>query len=67
MPKSKENEMTKPNPGSEEAIKAGCTCPVMDNNRGKGIPIPGKDGKIETAFWMSGDCPIHGFKDKTTE
>jgi len=52
--------MTKPNPGSKEAIKQGCTCPVMDNNNGKGLPIPDKDGTIQTAFWMSVDCPIHG-------
>lgn len=63
MPKSKEKEMTKPNPGTQEAIKSGCTCPVMDNNHGKGIPIPGKDGTIQTGFWMSGDCPLHGFED----
>lgn len=50
-------ERTKPNPGSEEAIRAGCRCPVLDNNRGKGIGIS-SDG--ETLFWMSGDCPIHG-------
>jgi hypothetical protein len=52
--------MTKPNPGSKEAIKQGCTCPVMDNNNGNGLPIPDKDGTIRTAFWMSGDCPLHG-------
>lgn len=23
----------KPNPGSDEAVAAGCTCPVMDNAR----------------------------------
>jgi len=26
----------KPNPGSPEAIKKGCTCPVLDNGHGKG-------------------------------
>lgn len=62
--------MNKPNPGSEEAIKAGCLCPVMDNNNGKGLPIPDKDGTVRTAFWMSGDCPLHGlpeFRDKAGE
>ena len=24
------------NPGSDDAIAAGCTCPVMDNGRGRG-------------------------------
>jgi hypothetical protein len=49
--------MTKPNPGSVEAIDQGCTCPVMDNNGGKGIG-PMKDGTI--MFWRSGGCPLHG-------
>lgn len=26
-----------PTPGSDEAIKIGCTCPVMDNAHGKGF------------------------------
>lgn len=55
--------MTTPNPGSKEAIDAGCDCPVMDNNHGKGIPVPGPDGKIQTAFWMTASCPLHGVKD----
>lgn len=45
-----------PNPGSQEAIKIGCTCPVMDNNHGKFPPYP-PDG-----WWNSGDCPIHPIK-----
>lgn len=47
----------KPNPGSDEAVKAGCTCPVMDNRRGAGIPSA--DGPV---FWLSYDCPLHGAK-----
>lgn len=42
-------------PGSEEAEKAGCTCPVIDNHYGKGMPF--KDGP---KYWINGDCPIHG-------
>lgn len=56
----KEEPMNKnPNPGSDEAVKAGCICPVMDNFHGKGIPLDGK-----TAFWINGDCPVHGVKEK---
>jgi hypothetical protein len=44
-----------PNPGSERAISAGCTCPVIDNHYGRGVPYP--DGP---AFWKSEDCPLHG-------
>ena len=44
-----------PNPGSEEAIKQGCLCPVLDNRHGKGIMVNG-----EYRFWISGDCPLHG-------
>lgn len=42
------------NPGSDEAIEAGCTCPVLDNAHG--------EGRGDGTFWISGDCPIHGTK-----
>ena len=46
----------KPNPGSNEAVKQGCTCPVLDNHHGKGI-----NNTIEKQlFWMSLGCPLHG-------
>ena len=44
----------KPNPGSEEAQALGCTCPVIDNNYGKGVQT--KDGPM---FWYSEDCLLH--------
>lgn len=47
------------NPGSKEAIEAGCKCPRMDNNNGQGI---GKDEHGNTIFVISGSCPIHGGK-----
>ena len=46
-----------PNPGSDEAIALGCTCPVLDNNHGKGFPYGG-----ETSFWYNGECPVHNPK-----
>ena len=46
-----------PSPGSEEAIALGCTCPVMDNCRGKGMYE--KDGYPVFVYNMA--CPIHGF------
>ena len=45
-----------PNPGSKEAIEQGCKCPVIDNNRGAGIPDA--DGKVNF-FWYSSDCELH--------
>lgn len=51
--------MTKPNPGSDEAIEQGCSCPVLDNNNGKGLG----DG----TFWFSGDCPVHVSKQDGLE
>lgn len=43
-----------PNPGSQEARDAGCTCPVLDNGHGRGyMGQPGVFVKNET-------CPIHG-------
>lgn len=40
-----------PNPGSWEAQLGGCTCPVLDNHRGEGMP----GGR----FWISADCQMH--------
>lgn len=42
-----------PNPGSDEAIEAGCTCAVMDNHHGKSAPWS-PDG-----WWITGGCPVH--------
>ena len=39
-----------PSPGSPLAKKRGCTCPIIDNNYGKG-----------SRFVQRADCPIHGF------
>jgi len=48
------SQVTSP-PGSDAAVKAGCTCPVLDNGRGRGMwSKPG-----EPVFWISGDCPMH--------
>ena len=45
------------NPGSPEAVRAGCTCPVMDNGQGRGA-YRQNDGS--PVFWFKFDCPIHG-------
>lgn len=45
--------MNKPNPGSDEAIKQGCTCPVLDNGRGNP-----ELGRIR-GFWIVDGCPVH--------
>jgi hypothetical protein len=44
-----------PNPGSDEAVKLGCTCPVEDNKHGDGVP-----SSIGPLFWMGKNCPLHG-------
>lgn len=44
----------RPNPGSDEAIAQGCTCPVWDNGRGRGYM--GQPG----IFVMTAGCPLHG-------
>jgi hypothetical protein len=51
-----------PNPGSKEAIAIGCSCPVLDNNKGSGVPA-GED----VYFWVRTDCPIHRKKDEGAE
>jgi hypothetical protein len=44
-----------PDPGSDPAIEAGCTCPIVRNNFGEGNYIEG----IGFQFICSSDCPIH--------
>lgn len=39
-------------PGSDEAIDAGCTCPILDNAHGKGWLCSGE-------FWITEGCPLH--------
>lgn len=46
-----------PKPGSNEAVAAGCTCAVLDNNRGRFAPFP-PDG-----WWIAATCPIHAVAD----
>lgn len=47
------------NPGSPEAGRNGCTCPVLDNGHGRGTALPIKpDGSPQ--FWQSQNCPLHG-------
>lgn len=48
------NDRKTPAPGSDAARELGCTCPVMDNCRGKGYM--GGAG----VFVRRADCPIHG-------
>jgi hypothetical protein len=42
-----------PNPGSEEAIRRGCKCAIMDNNHGKWAPYP------PFGWWVTEGCPLH--------
>lgn len=42
-----------PNPGSDDALAAGCQCPVLDNGHGKTAPYP-PDG-----WWIAAGCPVH--------
>lgn len=50
-----ENSKQTPNPGSDEAMEQGCTCPVMDNCHGEGFPYGGKQ-----SFYVNENCPVHG-------
>lgn len=50
-----------PTPGSDDAVKIGCTCPILDNQFGRGCGWVGEDGT--ELFWQSSDCPIHGHKE----
>jgi len=56
-----------PNPGSDDAVKQGCTCPVLDNSHGKGFPYPNNDGEMVQCFWISDTCPLHSNATKEEE
>lgn len=51
--------MTAPNPGTAQAVAQGCTCPVVDNQKGEGIPAFGDDGKPVRYWWYDTSCPVH--------
>lgn len=57
-PKDTENTKMFP-PGSKIAIEHGCTCPVIDNHYGKGIPYTRDDGCVGYTYWYTYGCPIH--------
>lgn len=46
-----------PNPGSDRAVELGCTCPVLDNGRGRGYM--GQPG----IFVFNAGCPLHGVEE----
>jgi hypothetical protein len=50
----------KPFPGSPDAIKAGCTCPIYDNKKGEGAWI--NTATKEPMFWVSDTCSLHAAK-----
>ena len=49
-------------PGSEQAVARGCSCPVVDNKRGKGAYV---DGEGNPLFWFSAECSMHGADEPT--
>jgi hypothetical protein len=53
------DDFTKYNPGSPDAVERGCTCPEAENNFGRGRS---KNGVIEPSFTADPRCPIHGFE-----
>lgn len=46
-----------PNPGSPAAIDLGCTCPVLDNERGRGYM------GMKNVYVYHGGCPLHKIKE----
>ncbi len=55
-----------PQPGSPEAIEAGCCCPVLGEN-GEGTQLISPEefnvGNIQLSYWMTIECPVHGAND----
>lgn len=55
------------NPGSLEAVVAGCTCSVMDNHGGQGTLIRYDEAyQPIRAWWIGADCPLHSEPHPTT-
>jgi hypothetical protein len=54
--------MSKPTPGSDAAIKAGCTCPVLDNHHGRGF-----FWGTATVFWIGETCLLHAKRKDADE
>lgn len=50
-------------PGSDDAIAAGCLCPVIDNAHGKGWMDGVKDENGEIVYILSWVCPLHGVEE----
>ena len=50
-----------PAPGSDAAIKAGCTCPVMANAHGEGFSVTydSDDSETSRAYYVRRFCPVH--------
>lgn len=42
-----------PAPGSFEALEQGCSCAIIDNNRGKYPPVP------PNGWFVTEGCPVH--------
>ena len=50
--------MTYPHtPGSDQAVKDNCLCPVLDNAHGKGCGYLSESG--EPLFIVNLECPLH--------
>lgn len=48
-----------PNPGSADALAAGCKCPVLDNNHGRFPVYTDDDGDH---WWRAEGCPLHDLR-----
>lgn len=54
-----QNETAIPNPGSDDAMDAGCQCARIDNGRGTGAWTRDKDWDKGGEFWITEGCPLH--------
>ena len=55
---AKAPDVEMPAPGSDDALLAGCTCPVLLNRHGEGIGQ--RDGGSTFWYWMDHRCLVHG-------
>lgn len=60
-----DNNLVMPRPGSDEAMTQGCTCPVMDNQCGRGYRYV--EATKVRLYVVNANCPLHGSAAHTTK
>lgn len=60
------NHNDTPPPGSDEAVRIGCTCPQMDNAYGRSYMGGVTDTDGNTVYVYSIECTVHSRTEEPT-